>query len=353
MSDRKVTIYEIAKAAGVSIATISRAMNPQTRHKVSPQVRRVIDGVVAKYSYAPNLAAKGLSSAVFNTIGVVMPHGRGIFLNDYYTRILNGISDELLDTPYRFKLLTLKRDNTNWSIYDFRGAEGVDGLIICQWRAFFPDKSVVEKLRLPFVIIGDPEPGIESCFVSPDHEQTGEIAAEYLIRNGHRRIALMEGAMKSVDNRLRVRGFKRALARHGVEIDADGILCGDFLEDRAADAARAWLEAQKGRRYTAMFCCNDAMAFGVLQVLRESGLRCPDDLSLIGVDDLTASASCQPPLTSIRMPLSEVARMASKHLLEHLRHRTQSFAQRRILLPVELVERKSVLDLTARSAAPS
>jgi DNA-binding LacI/PurR family transcriptional regulator len=350
---RKITIYDVARAAGVSIATVSRAVNPATRHKVSGEILRTVDRVIAEFGYAPNLAAKSLSSQVFNTIGVLMPHGRGVFLNDYFARLLDGIADALLDTPYRFKLIMLKKGSTPGEHYDFRAAEGVDGLLICHWRAFFSDDPDGEKIRLPYVVLGDPDSRLGGHVVSPDHEQIGRLAAECLLRNGHRRIALMDGSRDSVDNTLRVRGFRDALKRHGIDIEADDVLHGNFVQETAVAAARAWLGAKPKNRCTALFCCNDAMALGVMQALPAFNLRCPDDLSIIGVDDLNASAMAAPPLTSIRQPLQEVSLLATRRLLDLLTGKTAVFPAETTLLPVRLVERASVRNLASQGSPAS
>jgi LacI family transcriptional regulator len=342
---RKLTIYEIAQAAGVSTATISRAINPETRHLVSAEKLKQVDDIIERHGYAPSQAAQGLSKSVYHTIGVVMPHGRGLFLNDYYGRILNGVADVLLETRYRFKLLMLKCDSTRWDHYDFHGAEGVDGLIICHWHAFFSDASVLEKMKLPYAVVGDPEPRQRGHFVSPDHEQAGELVAESFVQHGHRKIAVMEGSPQSVDNKLRMRGFRRRLKQHGIEIKPDLALCGHFTQERAVRAMRTWLGRKNLPPFTALFCGNDSMAYGALQVLKEFGLKCPQDVSVIGVDDLTGSNFSDPPLTTIRLPLYEVACLATEHLLEHLRVKDKRFEKKKVLLPVELVMRKSVRQL--------
>ena len=151
-----MNIYELAKKANVSIATVSRAVNPATRDKVSPETLEKIDALVKKHRYAPDMAARNLSTASYHTIGIILPHDPGIFFNDYYCSILCGIADHLLTTDHRFKMIMLKQD-AKWDKYNFRATEGVDGLIITHWPNFFTDKLVLEKLGVPCVVINDPE----------------------------------------------------------------------------------------------------------------------------------------------------------------------------------------------------
>jgi len=337
----KQTIYKIAKKAEVSIATVSRAMNSETREKVSPETLEKVDAVIRQFGYAPNLAAKGLTQSVFNTIGVIMPHGEGIFLNDYYTRILGGVADSLLDSRYRFKLLMLKCGDPRWNRYDFRSVEGVDGLIITHWHSFFSDKKVLERLDIPFVVINDPEDDVRAHFVSADQSLGGELAAEHLFRYGHRRIAVMTGSPCSVDSRLRLEGFKNFLGERDLSLDPGLTLCGHFQEEKAAVEMDKFL--QKKPDFTAIFCLNDAMAFGVIRTLQKYGIKCPGEVSVVGFDDENRSTYCHPPLTSIHVPLYDTAKQATHNLMRFLKKKDKkNFYDQKILLPVELMPRKSV-----------
>ncbi|MDP3920872.1 MAG: LacI family DNA-binding transcriptional regulator [Candidatus Omnitrophota bacterium] len=337
----KLTIYEIAKKAKVSIATVSRAMNPETRSKVSPDTLKRVDAIIARHQYAPNLAAKGLTQAVYRTLGVLVPHGEGVFLNDYYAQILCGVSDALLNTPYRFKVLMLKCGETHWNKYDFKAAEGIDGLIVTHWHAFFSDKSAFRNLSVPCVILGDPEKNVHAHFVSGDQAAGGKLAAEYLYGQGHRKIAVMTGAACSVDSRLRLEGFRGYLKKKGIGLDQDMIVCGDFREEKAEEAAAQLLKKRKD--FSAMFCLNDAMARGAIQHLSKAGRKCPSDVSVVGFDDEKAAATMSPPLTTVRMPLYDVAKRGAEIMIGHLgKKAARGFYGNQTLLPAEFVERKTV-----------
>ncbi|MEI7750504.1 MAG: LacI family DNA-binding transcriptional regulator [Candidatus Omnitrophota bacterium] len=335
-----MNVYEIAKKAGVSIATISRAVNPETRSKVAPETLERLDKIIRQYHYAPNQAAKGLTQSVFNTIGMVVPHGEGFFMNEYYMKLLSGVADSLLETKYRFKLLMLKCADRKWDRYNFRAAEGVDGMIVTHWRVVFSDKSVFEKLGIPCVMIGDPERGVRASFVSADQEKGGWLAAQHLYGKGHRRFAVVTGGAFSVDSQLRMKGFQSFLRSRHIALPKDRIFCGEFQEDVAASAVEKFLKTKpKG---TAIFCFNDDMAYGVIRKMREAGLRCPQDISVMGFDDDSRAAACEPPLTTVRVPLYDVAKQATRHLVEKLASGAKGFAGHEELLPVEVVVRKSV-----------
>ncbi len=336
-----LTIYEIAEKAGVSIATVSRALNAETRSKVSPETLKRVDAVIAKHQYRPNLAAKGLTQQVYRTIGVMIPHGQGTFYNDYYVRILGGISDALLDTDYRFKMLMLKCHEP-WDRYNFRSAESVDGVIVTHWHAFFSDKKVFKQLGIPCVILGDPEKGLHAHIVSGDQAMGGRLAAEYFYQRGHRRMAVITGSPCSMDSAERLEGFQKFLKEKKITVDADLVVCGDFQEEKGKAAAVALLKT--GKKFSALFCLNDAMAFGALAAFREQGIECPADISVIGFDDEARARESRPALTTVRVPLNEIARAAALILTAHLKagKHERPFEGQVTLLPVTLVERASV-----------
>lgn len=339
-----MTIYEMAEKAGVSIATISRAVNPETRSKVSPDTLEKIDRLIVRFGYAPNAAAKNLMQTRFKTIGILMPHHAGIFLEDYYTQILAGVSDALVDSDYHFKIVMLKCRDEKWDKYNFKFSQGIDGLVITHWHAFFSRYSIFEKINIPCTVISDPEPKMRVHFVSGDHFQGGALAAEYLYSRGHRQFAVLTGPQNSVDSTLRVRGFQSFLAGKGIALQPELIRCGEFQEEKGYEAAGE-LVCHKDR-FTALFCCNDNMALGALRKFSEHGISCPDEISVMGYDDDKRAAASHPPLTSVRVPIYELAKKAADHLIHYLKEKNKKdFFYRETLLPVCLVERKSVKKL--------
>jgi DNA-binding LacI/PurR family transcriptional regulator len=338
-----MTIYEIAKKAGVSIATISRAMNPQTREKVSPATLKKIDEIVKKSAYTPNVAARNLGGASFKTIGVVLPHLKGIFFSDYYAQLLSGVADTLLDTDYHFKMITLKAEDFKWDHYDFRSGEGVDGIIITHWPHFFSSARAIEKLTVPCVVINDPETGARAHFATCDNTMGGEIAARYLYSKAHRRIAILAGPDWSADSRLRIQGFRDYLKRMSPAIAPD-VLPADFQEDKAGVLAEAYF--RKNDQVTAFFCCNDLMAFGVIRALKKIGIHCPRDISIVGYDDDCRAENFDPPLTTIRAPHYDLTKEGTRRLVRYLKkEEKEEFFKEQTVFPVELVERHSVKQL--------
>ncbi len=341
---QKITIYEIAKAANVSIATISRAINPETRRKVSKETLKVIDEIIRQRGYTPNLAAKHLVKASYKTVGVILPHHQGIFSEDYYSQTLCGISDALLDSDYSFKLLMLKAGDKKWDQYNFKSAEGVDGLIVTHWHSYFSSASVFEALNIPCVIINDPEDNVKGFMISGNHFDGGRLAAEYLYNSGHRSLVVMTGSPDSTDSKLRLQGFESFLAEKGIKLPEDHMLCGHFQEDLAGKMIEEFFKKFSPSEITAIFCLNDNMAFGVIKKLRELGIACPAQVSVLGYDDGKRAVAFDPPLTTIQVPLYDLARLAVQNLMHYLKFKSAaSFYYQKHLLPVSLVERNTVL----------
>ncbi len=338
----KVNIKEIAKRAGVSVATISRATNLETRGKVATKTLKKVDTFIERYGYTPNLAAKNLRQSTTKTIGVILPYLPGIFYSSYYTHVLSGVADFLFNTEYQFKLLLLKEEKTSWDQYDFKSGERVDGLVVTHWFKFFSKKSVLEKMNIPIVVINDYDKAIKTQFFSADHVQGGSRVAEYLYGMGHRRMAIVSGPEWSHDSRHRREGFKTFLSKVGIAIDPDLVLHAEFQEQAAYENAEELLK--KRSRFTAIFCCNDQMAFGVIRKMQNLGISCPDDISVVGYDDESKAATFHPPLTSVHVPIYDLARQGTECLIKYLRlqdDRPKSLVGQTIL-PVSLIVRNSV-----------
>ena len=334
------TIYSISRLAKVSTATVSRAMNAHTRAKVAPRTYRRVMGCARRYGYTPNVAARVLGGAAVKTLGAVFSHFPGLFAAHYHIQLLAGIADALLDSDYHFKLVLLKSAPERWDRYDFKNGEGVDGLIVTHWRTFFSEASVLSRLRIPCVVINDPEPNLPAHCVSADHVNGGALAAQHLLSRGHRRLAVLTGPRDSVDSQLRLRGFRQFLKRqdHSVELTIQGA---EFSQTRARAVVRTMLRAR--RDMTGLFCCNDDMALGALEALHDLGLSCPKDVSIIGYDGDVRTEASDPPLTTIHMPLYAMAQEAVARLLRHLQTQTENHVlYGQTVHPVELIERRSV-----------
>jgi len=339
----KMTIHEIAKKAGVSIATISRATNPHTRHMVAPGTLQKVNHLLEKYSYTPNLAARNLRQSSTQTIGVVVPFYRDIFYSAYYMHFLSGVSNTLEGSGYQFKLLALGQEQ-KWDHYDFRSGEQVDGLIVSLWFRYFSNRQILEKIRVPTVVIDDFEDDVKTMFIGGDHVVGGRIAAQHLYSCGHRNVAIITGPAWSRDCQARVKGFQAYWEQQGMVIDQDRVVAADYLNEKAKDAFDQIIK--KDPKVTAIFCCTDIMASGVLERLKELNISCPQDISVMGYDDDFMIINRFPCLTSIHVPVYEMAQKATQYILEHLKSKNnKKLFTGTEFLPVHLVERQSIKKL--------
>jgi len=344
MKSKKLTIYEIAEIAGVSIATVSRYINEETRHKVAPATCELIEKIIRRHGYTPSLAAKYLSCPHFKTIGIVFPHHYGMLASDYYTAILTGVSDALLETDYRMKMILLKPDKGPWDHYDFRRGESVDGLILTYWRSVFSDAASLKRFGIPCAIINNVEKNINAHFVAGDHYDGGHQAGRYLTVKGHRHILVLSGTEGAApDVRYRLSGFKAGLREAGIQLAPDAVIDVGFREDRAYTETERLLAENK--KVTAIFCMNDIQAFGVLRRLEELGIDCPGRLSVMAYDDDRRSEHTHPPLTTVRVPVDDLAKRAAQDLISHIRDPKPHTFFKPVIFPVKLIERASVRPL--------
>ena len=337
----KFNIKEMAKKAGVSVATISRSLNSETRNKLAPKTLEKVDTLIKKYGYTPHLGAKHLRQSSTKTIGVIFPYFKGIFYHSYYVNIIAGVADCLFDTEYQFKILLLKEGNKKWDHYDFKRGERVDGLIVTHWPQFFSDKTVLEKMDIPSVVISDLRKDMKTYFICGDQISGGRQVAEHLYRLGHLKIAVLTGLAISRDGQLRLHGFQTYLKEKNVFLKPDWIIRCDYREDMAYENVGQILGNQE--RPTAIFCLNDQMAFGVLRKLRDIRISCPKEVSVVGYDDDPRGVLSIPPLTSVNVPLYDIAKEGARLLVSHLqsKRRKRSFIGC-ALFPVKLIERSSV-----------
>lgn len=342
----KLNIKQMAKKAGVSVATISRAMNEETRKKVSPETLIRIDKLIQKYKYMPNLAAKNLRKTSTKMIGMVFPYVHNIFYSSYYTNILAGVANYLIGTEYQFKLILLKEMENKRSHYDFKAGEGVDGLILTQWFRFFSEEFMAKEINVPCVVINDFDKNVKAQFVCGDHFKGGQIAAKYLYSLGHHNVGIITGPSWSRDSRERLNGFRSYLQEIGYSLASEFVAQGDY--DNNAKTHKAVDELlNKIPKITGIFCCNDNMAFAAIHRLKELGVSCPEDISVVGYDDDFRAATFDPPLTTIRMPMYDLAVKAASSLIEYLRRAPlNKLLTEEILIPTYLVERSSARCIT-------
>jgi LacI family transcriptional regulator len=328
-----VTIVDVAHEARVSHATVSRVLNNDSH--VSPETRERVLRATTRLGYSVNQQARSLAGGRSQVIGLVVRDlGTG-----YIGEIVRGIDDQLSAAQYDMMLYTTHRGGTGKeSVYVTSLAQGMtDGLLLVLPQNPESYLQTLRQRRFPFVLIDHNGSGESESAVGATNRQGGYDATKYLIELGHRRIGFITGSMDLGCSRDRLDGYKAALCDHGLSIDQALIRQGDFHQPMGFTCAQALLSLPD--RPTAIFASNDVMAFGVMEAVRDQALKIPDDVSIVGFDDIPQSVSVYPQLTTVQQPLAEMGARATQMLLELIENPDQP--AQRVELPTELIVRAS------------
>jgi len=328
----KITIIDVAAQAGVSFGTVSRVINndihvrKETRERVLEAMRRL--------NFVANKQARSLAGGKSNSIGVLVPDlGTG-----YIGEIIRGIDGELSLVNMDLILYTTHRTAVKESNYVANLATGmVDGLILVLPRSPVDFIGNLSGRKFPFVLIDHQGTGRDCPAVGATNWQGAYNATEYLIKLGHSRIGFITGSMDlgcSVD---RLDGYRSALKTHHFSENPDLIYEGNFLQSDGYAGTLALLNLKVPP--TAIFASNDVMAMGAMDAVRERGLRVPDDISILGFDDIPQAGLVRPGLTTVNQPLEKMGRVATQMLLDLLKH--PELEADRIELPTQLILRNS------------
>lgn len=323
------TLLDVAREAGVSPSTVSRILNGTA--KVSDEKRQAVMAAIARTGFAPNQMAQGLKKGRSHTIGIVVQD----ISSPFFDETLRGVDDGLKDTGYASVIVS-----GHWDAQEEAArirlllARKVDGIILLSGR--MADEAVLQFARQrPIVSTGRALKTGHALGFKLDNEYGAWLAMRHLLELGHRRIAFVCGPEDNVDAAERLQGYRRALEEAGIKADPRLIVQGNFHENSGLLAASHLLDSQQ--QFTAVFAANDLSAYGVRLCLYRKGIRVPDDVSLVGFDDLPGSAYTTPPLTTIRQPLYDMGRIATHSLLRLINGEPAQAA----IPPLELVVRET------------
>ncbi|MBN2002073.1 MAG: LacI family DNA-binding transcriptional regulator [Anaerolineae bacterium] len=330
-----LTLDEIARRAGVSRTTASRVLNQ--RPNVREDVRNRVLSVIAETGYQPHHVARSLAAQRSQIIGLVLPRRADtLFTDSYFPRLIQGIAQACNQRDYTLTLFLLQSAEDERKLYPRIAAKGLlDGLIVQvgetgdQWIAHLAECS------LPLVIAGRPVDTQHFSYVDVDNVTGAYQATLHLIQRGYKRIGTITGALNTTAALDRLTGYRRALQERGHTPEEALIVEGDFTETGGYYAMQRLLPQHPD----ALFVASDTMALGALRALREAGLRVPDDVALVGFDDLPPAMQANPPLTTIRQPVLGFGAKAVEMLLDIVENGPEP--PRRVVFGVELVVRKS------------
>lgn len=333
MSIRRTRAADVALAAGVSQTTVSLVLNGHSGH-VSEATRRKVLATAEQLGYHLNASARQLASGRTHTLGLVVRQSSDQIAGDaFLAAMLRGLAASARTAGYRVVVEPLGPDDGTFE--QLLRAQQVDGLVVSGPRVEDEELSRLVRDGFPIVIHGS-RPDLQVPSVDVDNEAGARLATEHLISLGHRRIACVIFDLSYTAARERLAGYRAALEASGIEFDQRLVAETGYRASDARDAATRLLETQG---FTAVFAAADLTAAAVLGAVRATGRRIPDDISLVGFDDIPLAEFLDPPLTTIRVPAEQVGLAIGEALLDRL---SGNLEARRTILPVELVTRASV-----------
>ncbi|MDQ3655521.1 MAG: LacI family transcriptional regulator [Chloroflexota bacterium] len=338
-----ITIKDIAARAGVSISTVSRVVNQSVR--VDPATEERVHEAIATLGYRPNLLARSFRRKITHTIGLLVPDNS----NPFFAELARVIEDAGFAEGYSVILCNSDLSEIKQTGYiDVLLAKRVDGILMTS-TGLIPDEDAnhniarIRQAGVPCVVIdrdlGD-EP-VDQLLV--DNHEGGYQAGRYLLEHGHRAMACVVGPSDLTPSAGRIAGFRRALDDAGVDLPADALVRGNGRHDGGARAVGELVDRKVD--FTAIFAFNDEMAIGVIGALQRTGRRVPQDVSVVGFDNIPYAAAVFPAVTTIAQPIAEMGRMGIQLLLDRIRDPDRE--PRRVLLSTRLLERESVRRLPA------
>lgn len=326
------TIRDVARAAGVSIATVSRVFNNHAL--VSDETAHKVLAAAASFDYWPNEAAKSLTTNRSHTFGVLLPD----LFGEFYSEVIRGIDHQARRASHQI-LLSSSHASGEDLLAAARAMLGrVDGLIVMAPDGAFSDTVERIRRRLPIVLLnpGSDVPGC--CAIAVDNFAGARAAASHLVSLGHTRIATISGPRGNADAEERLRGFRQGLADGGLDPDAAPVEVGDFRESAGHAAGQRLLQLDP--RPTAVFAANDSMAIGLISAARELGVEIPGDVAVVGFDDVTIARYLNPPLTTVAVDAYGLGQHAVKMMLAAISGEGGGSAVRTVL-PTVLKVRES------------
>ena len=331
-NNRRPTINDIARRVGLSKASVSRALNGKA--DVDPETRKRVFKLATQMGYVPSASARALSNGRSNTLGLLVPS----LTWPWILEVLRGVAEEIEQSGYSLMLYTTAggEDSERAFMSQVVPAGTVDGLALVIPPGMLDYIGQLAKRGLPVVVIDDRGHHPEFPTVATTNVEGGRAATQHLIDVGRRKIAMLNGPSDYGCNRDRLEGYRSALQKAGLRFETRRVANGDFAEAGGAAAMKSLLAADP--EIDAVFAANDLMAFGAMHALRDAHRRVPEDVAVVGFDDLPAAALTHPRLTTVHQPLYEMGRTAARMLMAAVRGEPVA---RRIEVPTTLTVRAS------------
>ena len=327
-----VTIRQVAQEAGVSVATVSRYLNRNA--PVSKDIAERLKQVMTDLRYVPHAAARQLASQKTRVVGLLLNN----LHNDFFVPLLNGLEGVVRKHEYNLVIATYHAGSRD--LPPPIGPHNTDGMLVFSDGLSDDELISLHERQFPMVLVHrTPPEAIQIPSVTVENKKITFELIDHLIKvHGRRRILLLRGPIHQEDSYWRETGYKSALVANGIPFDEKLVLNGDFERSIAYKALNDFIASEEHVPFDAVFAGDDDAAIGVLRALRDNGFRVPEDVSVVGFDDLGFSAFLTPPLTTVSAPTEAVGRIATEQLFSIF---DKQFPEGVTLLPTELIIRRS------------
>jgi DNA-binding LacI/PurR family transcriptional regulator len=330
------TLEEVARLAAVSTATVSRVVNHSP--KVRPDTRKAVEKAIARLGYVPNRAARSLVTKRTDTIALVVSESESrVFSDPFFPSIVQGISSAIADTELQLLLLLARGEREHVKVERYIRHGHVDGVILMSLHGEDPLPRALTDAGIPTVLSGRPRPGERLPYVDADNRGGARAATAHLLSAGRGKVATITGPLDMTVGVDRFEGYADALRDSGQRLRKGLVEHGDFSREAGARAMKALL--RRHPKLDGVFVANDPMAIGALETLQALGRRVPDDVALIGFDDVEEAASTSPPLTTVRQPLELMTQAMAELLLRRIEDATVDAEF--VVCPTRLIHRAS------------
>ncbi|ALS27431.1 catabolite control protein A [Paenibacillus sp. 32O-W] len=329
-----VTIYDVAREAGVSMATVSRVVN--NNPNVKPQTRKKVYEAIERLGYRPNAVARGLASKKTTTVGVVIPD----ISNAIFAEVARGIED--IANMYHYNIILCNSDKKKEKeirVINTLLEKQVDGLLFMGGAVTDEHLQAFKTANVPIVLCATTDENGVIPSVDIDHEAAAYDAVSTLIAQGHKRIAMISGTLQDPSvGFARFSGYKRALEQGGLKYDETLVRIGNYRYESGVEAMNYFLDLPE--KPTAVFSATDEMAIGAIHAIQDHGLKVPGDISVISVDNSRMASMVRPQLTTVAQPMYDIGAVSMRLLTKLMKK--ENVEQSKVVLPHEVISRQSV-----------
>jgi LacI family transcriptional regulator len=328
-----ITIYDVAREAGVSMATVSRVVNGNPN--VKPATRKKVLEAIQRLGYRPNAVARGLASKRTTTVGVIIPDISSLF----YAELARGIED--IATMYKYNIILSNSDqNMDKEIHLVNALleKQVDGLLFMGSQITEEHMQVFTTSPVPIILTATSDPKSEMPSVNIDYQQASYDATQALIERGHTKIGYISGPLEDpLAGQLRLQGYRQAIESAGIVWQEEYVKIGDLRYDSGLQATEELIKLQD--RPTAILAMSDEMAVGAIHACQDNGYHIPNDLEVIGFDNTRLTSMVRPKLTSVVQPMYDIGAVAMRLLTKYMKK--EKIEDHLVVLPHRIEERDS------------